>query len=75
MVHVAVAGHYRRTRCGGLLVAAIQLAIMLGAAFGGLLLDPLSLAATWIGRAVMLLLAALTTGRGRRLRPAKDVLM
>ena len=57
---------------GGLLVAAIQLAIMLGAAFGGLLLDHLSLAATWIGGAVMLLLAALTVGSGRRLRPANE---
>jgi predicted MFS family arabinose efflux permease len=33
---------------GGLLVAAIQLAIMGGAALGGLLLDRLSLGATWI---------------------------
>ena len=31
---------------GGLMVAAIQLAIMLGAAFGGLLLDHVSLTAT-----------------------------
>jgi len=55
---------------GGLLVAAIQLAIMLGAAFGGLLLDHLSLTATWIGGAVMLLLASLIVGSGHRLRPA-----
>jgi len=31
---------------GGLIVAAIQLSIMLGAAFGGLLLDHVSIAAT-----------------------------
>ena len=52
---------------GGLLVAAIQLAIMLGAAFGGFLLDHVSLTATWIGGAVMLMLASLAVGRGRSL--------
>ncbi|MFZ6721741.1 MFS transporter [Undibacterium sp. Ji49W] len=57
---------------GGLMVAAIQLAIMLGAAFGGLLLDHVSLSATWIGGAVLLLLASLAVGDGRRLRPAKN---
>mgnify|MGYP006145770791 CR=1 FL=1 len=54
---------------GGLMVAAIQLAIMLGAGLGGLLLDHLSLSATWLGGAVMLLLAALVVGSGRRLQP------
>lgn len=57
---------------GGLMVAAIQLAIMLGAAFGGLLLDHVSLSATWFGGAVLLLLGSLTVGSGARLRPAKD---
>lgn len=57
---------------GGLMVAAIQLAIMLGAAFGGLLLDHVSLTATWLGGAVLLLLGSLTVGSGGRLRPAKD---
>lgn len=52
---------------GGLMVAAIQLSIMVGAAFGGLLLDRLSLTATWISGAVMLLLASLAVGNGRRL--------
>nr|WP_255650592.1 MFS transporter [Cupriavidus sp. DB3] len=52
---------------GGLMVAAIQLAIMLGAAFGGMLLDRISIAATLIGGAVLLVLAALTVGSGRRL--------
>ena len=54
---------------GGLLVAAIQLAIMLGAAIGGFLLDHVSLTATWIGGSVMLLLAAVLIGRGGRLMP------
>ena len=52
---------------GGLMVATIQLAIMLGAAFGGMLLDRISIAATLIGGAVLLVLAALTVGSGRRL--------
>lgn len=52
---------------GGLMVAAIQLSIMLGAAFGGLLLDHISVAATFIGGAVLLVLAALTVGNGTRL--------
>lgn len=56
---------------GGLMVAAIQLAIMLGAAWGGLLLDHISLTATWIGGTILLLLASLTVGNGRRLQPAR----
>jgi predicted MFS family arabinose efflux permease len=36
------------------MVAAIQLAIMLGAGFGGFLLDHVSLDATWIGGAALL---------------------
>lgn len=43
---------------GGLMVAAIQLAIMLGAAFGGFLLDHFSITATFVGGAALLLLAA-----------------
>jgi predicted MFS family arabinose efflux permease len=54
---------------GGLMVAAIQLAIMLGAAFGGLLLDRASISATWVGGAALLVLASLAAGSGRRLRP------
>lgn len=57
---------------GGLMVAAIQMAIMLGAALGGLLLDHVSLSATWIGGAVLLLLASLAVGDGRHLRPPKN---
>lgn len=52
---------------GGLMVAAIQLAIMLGAAFGGMLLDRISIAAALIGGSCLLVLAALTVGSGRRL--------
>lgn len=51
---------------GGLMVAAIQLAIMLGASFGGLLLDSFSITATFVGGAALLLLAAgVPTARGR----------
>ncbi|HZY18990.1 MAG TPA: MFS transporter [Ramlibacter sp.] len=55
---------------GGLMVAAIQLAIMAGAAFGGWLLDAFSVQATFAGGAALLVLAAATVGRGRRLLPA-----
>lgn len=55
---------------GGLMVAAIQLAIMLGGVLGGVLLDHVSLTATWIGGASLLLLASLAVGSGRRLQPA-----
>jgi predicted MFS family arabinose efflux permease len=55
---------------GGLMVAAIQLAIMLGAAFGGLLLDRASISATWVGGAALLALASLAAGSGSRLRRA-----
>ncbi|WP_205960371.1 MFS transporter [Ramlibacter henchirensis] len=54
---------------GGLLVAAIQLAIMLGAALGGWLLDHFSITATFLGGAALLALAALAVGRGTRLQP------
>ncbi|NUO72779.1 MAG: MFS transporter, partial [Frateuria sp.] len=47
---------------GGLLVAGIQLAIMGGATFGGLLLDHVSIAATFIGGAALLVLASLAAG-------------
>jgi predicted MFS family arabinose efflux permease len=50
---------------GGLMVAAIQLAIMAGAAFGGLLLDHFSVMATFVGAAALLVLASLAGGRGR----------
>jgi predicted MFS family arabinose efflux permease len=50
---------------GGLMVAAIQLAIMAGATLGGLLLDHLSISATLSGGALMLAVAALLVGRAR----------
>ncbi len=54
---------------GGLLVAAIQLAIMLGAALGGVLLDHLSIMATLLGGAAMLAASSIIVGNGRRLKP------
>jgi predicted MFS family arabinose efflux permease len=54
---------------GGLMVAAIQLAIMLGASFGGFLLDHFSRAATLIGGTALLLLGAVAVGNGNRLKP------
>jgi predicted MFS family arabinose efflux permease len=53
---------------GGLMVAGIQLAIMLGAAFGGLLLDHFSVAATFLGGAALLVLASAAVAQGR-MRP------
>lgn len=53
---------------GGLMVAAIQLAIMLGAACGGLLLDHVSIAATLVGGGVLLVLASLAIGSPQRLQ-------
>ncbi|MNN82134.1 Purine ribonucleoside efflux pump NepI [compost metagenome] len=53
---------------GGLLVASIQLAIMLGGALGGQLLDHSSTSAPLVGGAVLLALAALVTGDGSRIR-------
>jgi predicted MFS family arabinose efflux permease len=52
---------------GGLMVAAIQLAIMLGAGLGGLLLDHLSITATLLGSASLLAIAGSLVGNGQRL--------
>jgi predicted MFS family arabinose efflux permease len=54
---------------GGLMVAAIQLAIMLGAGFGGLLLDHFSIVATMVGGAALMAFGAMAVGTGRRLLP------
>ncbi|TNI99010.1 MFS transporter [Aeromonas veronii] len=54
---------------GGLMVAAIQLSITLGAAVGGWLLDSLSISATFIGSALLLTAASLVVGNGSRLKP------
>lgn len=56
---------------GGLIVAAIQMAILLGGAFGGLLLDHWSIAATFVGSTILLVLASLIVGNGDRIRPAE----
>lgn len=53
---------------GGLMVAAIQLAIMCGGGFGGFLLDYFSITATMVGGAVLLVLASLAVGNGSRIR-------
>jgi predicted MFS family arabinose efflux permease len=54
---------------GGLMVAAIQLAIMPGASLGGVLLDHFSMAVTFVAGSALLLLASATVGSGHRLRP------
>lgn len=54
---------------GGLMVAAIQLSILLGAALGGVILDRVSIAATLIGGAVLLVLASLIIGNGDHIKP------
>lgn len=54
---------------GGLMVAAIQLSIMVGAEFGGVLLDHLSIAATLVGGTALLVSSSLIVGNGARLKP------
>lgn len=56
---------------GGLMVAAIQLSIMVGAEFGGILLDHVSIAATLVGGTALLVLSAVIVGNGTRLQPRK----
>lgn len=56
---------------GGLIVAAIQLSILLGAALGGLLLDHISIEATLIGGTILLVLASLVVGNGDRIKPRR----
>jgi predicted MFS family arabinose efflux permease len=58
---------------GGLMVGAIQLSIMLGGALGGLLLDHISIAATLIGGAVLLVVASLIAASGERVSQPKLV--
>lgn len=55
---------------GGLMVGAIQLAIMAGAGLGGTLLDHWSVEATFLGGSALLLSAAAMAASGRRLRAA-----
>ena len=58
---------------GGLMVGTIQLAIMLGAGFGGVLLDHFSIAATFIGSAVLLAIASVAVGNGESISPAGGI--
>lgn len=51
---------------GGLMVACIQLSIMLGGALGGLLLDHISVIATFGGGTCLLIISSVVVGRGRR---------
>lgn len=53
---------------GGLMVAAIQLSIMAGAALGGWLLDRWSISATFLGGTALLALAAALVRGGIRIR-------
>ncbi|KQY75397.1 MFS transporter [Brevundimonas sp. Root1423] len=52
---------------GSLMVAAIQASILLGAVIGGLLLDQLSITATFVGSVALAVAAVGLTGNGRRL--------
>ncbi len=54
---------------GGLLIAAIQLSIMLGSAFGGVLLDSFGIEATFVGSAMLLAASGLLVGSGHRILP------
>lgn len=57
---------------GSLMVAGIQAAIMLGAVLGGLLLDAISVQATFIGRVVLAVAALALIGSGHGLlRPQR----
>lgn len=55
---------------GSLIVAAIQAAILLGAAFGGSLLDHLDIQATFLGSVALSVVSLMLIGGGRRLLEA-----
>ncbi|WP_018609770.1 MFS transporter [Uliginosibacterium gangwonense] len=55
---------------GGLIIAAIQLAILLGGTLGGALLDHWSIQATFVGSIILLVLASVLVGNGNRIKPA-----
>jgi predicted MFS family arabinose efflux permease len=52
---------------GSLMVAAIQASILLGAVLGGLLLDGVSIQATFIGSVVLAVVAVALIGNGQRM--------
>jgi predicted MFS family arabinose efflux permease len=56
---------------GGLMVATIQFAILMGATIGGSLLDHMGITATFIASACLLTLAALLVGTGKALRASR----
>jgi predicted MFS family arabinose efflux permease len=59
---------------GGLMVAAIQASILLGAVIGGLLLDRFSITATFLASVALAVAAVALTGNGRRLlKPATSL--
>ncbi len=57
---------------GGLMVAAIQLAIMLGASLGGFLLDRIAIGATFVGGIILLGSAAIVLSYDQRTRGVED---
>ncbi|HDV6324842.1 TPA: MFS transporter [Burkholderia cenocepacia] len=58
---------------GGLMVGSIQLAIMLGGALGGELLDRIGVFAPLMGGVVLLVLSALLIGNGARLKKTEKL--
>ena len=58
---------------GSLMVAAIQASILFGAVVGGLLLDGLSIEATFVGSVVLAVLALVLIGDGRRMLKPEDL--
>lgn len=58
---------------GSLMVAAIQASILLGAVVGGMLLDGISIQATFIGSIALAILALVLIGNGQRMLKPGDV--
>ena len=54
-------------------MAAIQASILLGAVLGGLLLDGISIEATFIGSVVLAVLALMLIGNGQRMLKPETV--
>jgi predicted MFS family arabinose efflux permease len=58
---------------GSLFVATVQVAIMMGAAIGGILLDHISIYATFIGSASLSIIAIIILLKGHKLRNPANV--
>ena len=58
---------------GSLMVAAIQASILLGAVVGGMLLDGVSIQATFIGSVVLAVIAVALSGNGQRMLKPGEV--